>query len=72
MSKIILTADQLKKLSEDANTLFADESGKIVGAFTPLDLSKIDLEISEEEFDRRMRSDKWYTTAEVLAYLEKL
>ena len=65
MSKLILTADQLK-------TLFADETGKIVGMFKPLDLSKIELEISEEELLRREKSDKWYSTAEVLAYLEKL
>jgi hypothetical protein len=72
MSKLILTADQLQKLSDDPRTLFADENGKIVGMFTPLDLSKIELEISEEELLRREKSDKWYSTAEVLAYLEKL
>jgi hypothetical protein len=72
MSKLILTADQLKKLSENPKTLFADETGKVVGMFTPLDLSKIDLEISEEELQRREKSDKWLSTAEVLAYLEKL
>jgi hypothetical protein len=72
MSKIVLTADQLKRLSEDPNTLFADETGKIVGAFTPLDLSKINIEITEEELDRREKSGKWFSTAEVLAYLEKL
>lgn len=29
-------------------------------------------EVSEEELDRREQSTDWYTTEEVLAYLEKL
>ena len=28
--------------------------------------------VSEEELDRREQSTEWYTTAEVLAHLEKL
>jgi hypothetical protein len=53
-----------------------DTSGRVLGLFVPhLDPSEYDLEpqISEEELERRKSSnEKRYTTAEVLAYLEKL
>jgi hypothetical protein len=52
-------------------------SGKVLGKFVPLiDLSEwepVSPDVSEEELDRRERSnEKRYTTAEVLAFLEKL
>jgi hypothetical protein len=54
-----------------------DESGKVVARVFPvLDLSNYEPwepPISEEELQRREQSgEKRYTTAEVLAYLEKL
>ena len=51
-------------------------SGKVLGKFVPLiDLSEweyISPDVSEEELDRREQEAEFYTTAEVLAYLEKL
>ena len=54
-----------------------DESGQVLGrVFPALDLSQyepVEPQISHEEFLRRRQSkEKTYTTAEVLAYLEKL
>lgn len=53
-----------------------DAEGRVIGRFFPhLDPSEYDLEpqISREELERRKRSnEKTYTTAEVLAHLEKL
>jgi hypothetical protein len=54
-----------------------DPSGRVLGqfvpAFDPSEWEVVGPEASEEELDRRERSnEKRYTTAEVLAYLEKL
>ncbi len=53
-----------------------DESGRVLGrVFPSLDPSQYNLEpqISQEEIRRRKHAkEKSYTTAEVLAYLEKL
>ncbi|HZY86201.1 MAG TPA: hypothetical protein VFE78_15315 [Gemmataceae bacterium] len=53
-----------------------DSSGRVLGRVFPLlDPSEYDLEpkISHEELQRRKQSkEKTYTTAEVLAYLERL
>jgi hypothetical protein len=54
-----------------------DESGRVLGrVFPAVDLSQhepLEPQVSEEELDRRERAnEKRYTTAEVLAYLEKL
>jgi hypothetical protein len=53
-----------------------DVSGQVLGRFVPLiNLSEwepLSPDVSEEELDRRARSkEKRYTTAEVLAHLEK-
>jgi hypothetical protein len=54
-----------------------DETGKVLGRFIPqLDPAQwepLTPEISEEELQRRLKAnEKRYTTAEVLAHLEKL
>ncbi len=53
-----------------------DPSGRVIGRFLPqFDTSEwepLTPEISEEELDRREKSDKWYTTEEVLAHLTSL
>jgi hypothetical protein len=54
-----------------------NESGKLLGRFVPVfdpaEYEGLEPQISKEEFRRRMQSKgKTYTTAEVLAYLEKL
>lgn len=77
MSKLVLDAATLAKLKELVQPVeVCDASGQVVGRFFPkLDPSKYNLEpqISKEEIQRRLQDKgKGYTTAEVLAYLEKL
>lgn len=78
MTQIILDASasgQLHNLTQPAE--LCDPSGRVLGRFVPLiDLSEwepVSPDISEEELDRRAKSNqKRYSTAEVLAHLEKL
>lgn len=78
MTRIILDpalANQLHSLKQPAE--MCDPSGTVLGRFVPVaDLSEwepITPDASEEELDRREASNqKRYTTAEVLAHLEKL
>jgi len=78
MPKITLDATLSSKLHELAEVAeLCDPSGRVLGRFIPqVDMSEwepISPDVSEEELDRRERSnEKRYTTAEVLAYLEKL
>lgn len=77
MTQIILDASvsgQLHKLTQAVE--LCDPSGQVLGRFVPLiDLSEwepLSSDVSEEELDRRAQStEKRYTTAEVLAHLEK-
>jgi hypothetical protein len=67
-------SNQLLALSQPAE--LCDRSGQVLGRFVPLiNLSEwepLSPDISEEEVDRRAKSnEKRYTTAEVLAHLEK-
>jgi hypothetical protein len=78
MTQIILDAkvsNQLHALTRAVE--LCDPSGQVLGRFVPLiDLSEwepLSPDINEEELDRRGQSnEKRYTTAEVLAHLEKL
>jgi hypothetical protein len=78
MTQIVIDAALEKKLhalSEVAE--LCNESGRVIGRFLPaVDLSHyepLEPQISKEELERRKHSnEKRYTTAEVLAYLEKL
>jgi hypothetical protein len=78
MGRITLDAALLSKLTDlKEPTELCDSSGEVVGRFIPaFDASEYELvpdDISDEELDRRANSnEKTYTTAEVLAYLEKL
>jgi hypothetical protein len=78
MPKITLDATLSGKLQELAEVAeLCDPSGRVIGRFIPLvDMSEwepVSPDVSEEKLDRRERSnEKRYTTAEVLAYLEKL
>jgi hypothetical protein len=53
-----------------------DEDGFVIGRFIPgVDPSQIEPNeppISEEELQRRERSNRWYSTEEVLAHLRSL
>jgi hypothetical protein len=78
MTQIILDATTSGKLTGiEQSVELCDPSGKVLGRFVPLiDLSEwesVSPPVSEEELDRQERSGgKRYTTAEVLAHLEKL
>lgn len=78
MTRIILDASvssQLHSLGQRAE--LCEPTGQVIGRFIPLiDLSEwepLSPDVTEEELDRRAKSnEKRYTTAEVLARLEKL
>ena len=78
MSQVILDANVSSKLSDLTYCVeLCDPSGRVLGYFTPrIDMSELEFaspDVSEEELDRREKSnEKRYTTAEVLAYLERL
>ncbi len=77
MTKITLDETLAKKLHELGNTAeLCDPSGKVVGRFEPVfDPTEWEIlgpEITDEELERRAKSDKWYTTEEVLAHLRSL
>ena len=78
MTQITLDASMSSRLNAVVRPVeLCDPSGKVLGRFVPLiDLSEwepLSPDISEEELDRRAASqEKRYTTAEVLARLEKL
>jgi hypothetical protein len=78
MTQITVDAALAKMLSESLGPAeLCDPAGRVLGRFVPLiDLTKwepLSPDISEEEIESRMKSkEKCYTTAEVLAHLEKL
>ncbi len=78
MTRILLDATLRSKLNNLSQAVeLCDESGRIVGRVFPApDLTgckPLEPQVSEEELQRRSASDeKTYSTAEVLAYLEKL
>jgi hypothetical protein len=78
MVQIILDASIASKLNEVMHPVeLCDPSGRVLGRFVPLidpsEWEPVSPEASEEELNRREQSnEKRYTTAEVLAYLEKL
>ncbi len=78
MTRITLDADLRSKLLDLTQPLeLCDESGRVLArvlpAIDPSLYEGLEPQISEEELQRRWQSKgKTYTTAEVLAYLEKL
>ena len=74
MGKVIVDQTIRAKLGNLQEWLeFCDESGQVLGYFTPTrDPSLYAGMASEEELDRREKETEWYTTAEVLKHLENL
>jgi len=77
MTRIVLDAEMRTKLNNFREPLeLCDESGNIMARLTPCwDPTRFNLEpqISREEMERRKQStEPTFTTAEVLALLEKL
>ena len=77
MTRIILDDAMKAKLGNLAEPLeLCDQDGRVLDKVVPCyDPEECDLDpkISQEEIERRSASqERWYTTAEVLEYLEKL
>ncbi|MCI0465179.1 MAG: hypothetical protein L0Z62_50295 [Gemmataceae bacterium] len=79
MTRIVVNDIVSNVLREIPNSVeVCDQSGRVLGRFTPfLDpalYEGLEPQISDEERQRRResRSGRTYTTAEVLAHLEKL
>lgn len=78
MTRVIVDEMLRNKLLNFSHPLeLCDETGRVLGRVIPtVDLSQyepLEPQVSEEELDRREQAnEKRYTTAEVLAYLEKL
>jgi hypothetical protein len=77
MNTISLDAELSEKLRALTETVeLCNESGEVLGHFVPAmstpDDEYLEPEISREELLLRMQSTQWYTTAEVLAHLERL
>jgi hypothetical protein len=77
MTRVIVDEALRSKLHNLSEPLeLCDDSGRVVAQLFPVpDPSEYDCEeppISEEELERRRNSMETYSTAEVLAHLEKL
>ena len=71
MTQIMIDAQVRSKLMNLSRTLeLVDETGHVLGVFTPR--TSREPQISEEEMDRREQEPESFSTAEVLAHLEKL
>lgn len=75
MTRVIVDEVLRNKLHNLTQPLeLCDESGRLVGRVFPAeDLSRYELwepPITDEEVQQLLSSEKWYTTAEVLAHLE--
>jgi hypothetical protein len=73
MSRVTIDDEMIKRLAGTGKTtLLCDTSGKVVGILAPNNQPQLQPQISEEEFEKRLREDRRYSTAEVLKYLESL
>jgi len=74
MTQVIVDAETRTKLRNLAESFeLCDETGRVLGRFTPEPAELREPQVSDEELLRRSRSnEKTYTTDEVLAYLEQL
>jgi hypothetical protein len=78
MTQIVLDANVARRLNALSQPVeLCDPSGQVLGRFIPLlnaaEWEPLSPDISEEELKRRSTSDeKRYTTAQVLAHLDRL
>ena len=77
MTRVVLDPATLAKLSSVQDRAeVCDAQGLVRGYFTPVpelsDYKGIQIPLSEAELERAEQETDSYTTAEVLAYLEKL
>jgi hypothetical protein len=77
MTRIVVDAALREKLHNLTEPLeLCDEAGHVLARVTPVFdpalYGPLEPQISEEELRRREQSDRWYTSAEVLAHLTRL
>ena len=77
MQKLVVDSQTLARLGNLQEQFeVCDESGQLLGRFFPVAkrmlYDEIDVDITEEELDRRSRETEVYTTTEVLRHLERL
>jgi hypothetical protein len=77
MTQIIIPEELRLKLANLSQPVeLCDGAGQVLGRFLPQPYSLLyepsEPQVSDEELDQREREDDSCTTAEVLAYLEKL
>lgn len=74
MTKVVIDAAVQNQLGNLAQPLeIYDASGRMLGMFTPVPATGFpEPQLSEEELQRRDQDGQEFSTAEVLAYLEKL
>ena len=77
MTRIIVDDELQAKLRAPHDEVeLRDAAGRVFGRFVPVvDLSEwepVGPGISEEELDKRARSQKWHSTEKVLAHIRKL
>jgi hypothetical protein len=74
MTRVVLDASLREKLHQLIQPLeLCDEDGKVLARLTPVysasEYGPLEPQISDEEIQRRIKSDKWHTTAQVLTHL---
>ncbi len=75
MSRITISREMKEQLQGVKHLAeLCDENGQVIGCFVPeTDRSCLEPQVSEEELDRREKSnERRFTTQEVLDFLEKL
>jgi hypothetical protein len=77
MEKLVVDSQTLARLGQlRVQTEICDESGRLLGRFFPVTertlYDEIEMDISEEELDRRSKETEVYSTPEVLRHLERL
>ena len=77
MQRLIVDPSTLAKLGHLRDQYkICDDSGRLLGRFFPVaertQYDEIDMDISEEELDRRSKETEVYSTPEVLRHLEQL
>ena len=77
MTKVIIDDSMRSKLHNLSEPLeLCDAEGRLLARLTPVynpaEYGPLEPQVSEEELKRRGKSDKWHSTAEVLAHLISL
>jgi hypothetical protein len=71
MTQIMIDAQMRSKLMSVSSSFeVVDENGRVLGVFTPR--APKEPQISEDELDLREQEEESFSTAEVMAHLEKL